>query len=144
MQLNSITSGQGRNSFKARGLRLAAAIAVICAAAPASQAASNYPVIYNFPLAIAVGDTVRPVPPGANNWSCRPAPAHPYPVVLVPALGGDIGSEWQAGAPLLANNGYCVLAFDCKSEGYAHIPVVAASLRSFIDRVLTATNASKA
>ena len=106
-----------------------------------ARASNDYPVIYNFPLGVAFGDTVRPTPLGANNWACRPGRTHPYPVVLVPALGGDIGSEWQAGSPLLANNGYCVFAFDYKADGYAHVAVVAAALASFVDRVLAATDA---
>src|SRR4051794_8719304 len=64
-------------------------------AAAVARAGTDYPVVYNFPLAIATGDTVRPTPVGANDWHCRPSASHPYPVVLVPALGGDIGSEWQ-------------------------------------------------
>src|SRR3954447_23890610 len=133
---------------RARRLGCLAAIAVaICSSlltADTVRAAGDYPVIYNFPLAIAVGDSVRPTPLGANDWSCRPGPAHPDPVVLVPALGGDIGSEWQAASPLLANNGYCVFAFDYKSEGHAHLPTVAADLAAFVDKVLAATGGTRA
>jgi triacylglycerol esterase/lipase EstA (alpha/beta hydrolase family) len=120
-------------------------IATCCSliGAPVARAAKRYPVIYNFPAAIAIGDTVRPTPLGANDWRCHPTPAHPDPVVLVPALGGDIGSEWQAASPLLANNGYCVFAFDYKDEGHAHLPAVAADLAAFVDKVLAATGAAR-
>jgi triacylglycerol esterase/lipase EstA (alpha/beta hydrolase family) len=128
-------------------LRWLAAITVaICSSlvgATVTRAASDYPVIYNFPLAIATGDTVRPTPLGANDWTCRPTGTHPNPVVLVPALGGDIGSEWQAASPLLANNGYCVFAFDYKDVGHAHLPTVAADLAAYVDKVLAATGASR-
>jgi len=128
-------------------VRTLAAIALaVCASwagAAVARAASDYPVIYNFPLAIATGDTVRPTPLGANDWTCRPTGTHPNPVVLVPALGGDIGSEWQAASPLLANNGYCVFAFDYKDEGHAHLPTVAAGLAAYVDKVLAATGASQ-
>ncbi len=133
--------GSGRR----RGVSwLAAATVTVCLSqAAAARAASDYPVIYNFPVAIAIGDSVRPTPLGANDWTCRPSRAHPHPVVLVPALGGDIGSEWQAASPLLANNGYCVFAFDYKEEGHAHIAAVAGDLSTFVDKVLAATGASR-
>jgi triacylglycerol esterase/lipase EstA (alpha/beta hydrolase family) len=122
-----------------------AAAAAVCwlLASVAAAAASDYPVVYNFPLAIAIGDSVRPTPLGANDWTCRPSQAHPRPVVLVPALGGDIGSEWQAASPLLANNGYCVFAFDYKDEGHAHIATVAGDLSTFVDKVRAATGAAQ-
>src|SRR5437660_963762 len=83
------------------------------------------------PTAIPTPSTAQP-----------PAPrGHPYPVVLVPALGGDVGSEWQAASPLLANHGYCVFAYDYRSEGHAHIATVAAGLATLVDRVLAATGA---
>ena len=113
------------------------------AGATVAHAAKDYPVVYNFPAAIAIGDTVRPTPLGSNDWTCRPSPTHPRPVVLVPALGGDIGSEWQAASPLLANHGYCVFAFDYKDKGHAHLPAVAKDLASFIHKVLAATGASR-
>src|SRR5436309_2508194 len=125
---------------------IAAAVMLICCLSldvVTAHAATQYPVIYNFPLAVGTGDTIRPTPLGANDWHCRPGRAHPYPVVLVPALGGDIGSEWQAASPLLANHGYCVFAYDYKAEGYAHVPTVAAGLSSFVDKVLAATGASR-
>jgi triacylglycerol esterase/lipase EstA (alpha/beta hydrolase family) len=127
-------------------VRLAAITVAICwslVSSAVARAAGDYPVIYNFPAAIAIGDTVRPTPLGANDWTCRPSPAHPDPVVLVPALGGDIGSEWQAASPLLANHGYCVFAFDYKDEGHAHLPAVAGDLAAFVDKVLAVTGASR-
>jgi triacylglycerol esterase/lipase EstA (alpha/beta hydrolase family) len=121
------------------------ALAACCwlVSATGARAATHYPVVYNFPAAIAIGDTVRPTPLGANDWACRPTAAHPDPVVLVPALGGDIGSEWQAASPLLANHGYCVFAFDYRDEGHAHLPGVAAHLAAFVDKVLAATGGSR-
>jgi triacylglycerol esterase/lipase EstA (alpha/beta hydrolase family) len=125
-------------------MRLAAlTVLIFLSGMSSARAASDHPVVYNFPLAVAVGDSVRPTPLGANDWSCRPSRAHPRPVVLVPALGGDIGSEWQAGAPLLANHGYCVFAFDYRDEGHARIPTVAGHLGGFVDKVLAATGARR-
>ncbi len=87
MQLNSITSGPGRTSFTARGLRVVAAIAVICAAVSGGQQLSAHLQLPPRRRRRGYGEAG---PPGANNWSCRPVPAYPYPVVLVPALGGDV------------------------------------------------------
>src|SRR5262245_31811834 len=51
-------------------------------------------------------------PPGANNWSCRPSAAHPRPVVLVHGTIENQTNNWQAASATLANNGYCVFAFN--------------------------------
>jgi triacylglycerol esterase/lipase EstA (alpha/beta hydrolase family) len=134
---------RGRCDRRGLGLLAAAAVSACLLQAGVAVAAGDYPVIYNFPLAIAIGDSVRPTPLGANDWTCRPTRGHPRPVVLVPALGGDIGSEWQAASPLLANNGYCVFAFDYRDEGHAHVATVAGHLAAFVDKVLAATGASR-
>src|SRR4051794_5919678 len=132
---------------RARRLSCRVAIAVaICSSllsAGFARAAGASPVIYNFPRALAVGDSVRPTPLGANDWSCRPSRAHPNPVVLVPALGGDIGSEWQAASPLLANNGYCVFAFDYKNEGHALLPAVAGGLPAHVGKGLAGARGAR-
>ncbi|MGZ4227216.1 MAG: esterase/lipase family protein, partial [Solirubrobacteraceae bacterium] len=55
----------------------------------------------------------------------------------------------QALSPLLANNGYCVFAFNYGGsdgnpiQGYGPIETSAAQLGTFVDRVLTATGAGK-
>ncbi len=51
-------------------------------------------------------------PPGANNFSCKPSAAHPYPVVLVHGTLANMNDNWQAASPILANHGYCVFAFN--------------------------------
>ena len=122
---------------------LSAALFIVGCGAASAQAATSYPVVYNMPAGIALGETVQPTPLGANDWTCRPSPAHPDPVVLVPGLRGDAGWDFQAASPLLADNGYCVFAFDFKPQGSAAIETVAGGLSSFVDRVLSATGASK-
>ncbi len=112
--------------------------ALLCCTAAAR--ASDYPVIYNFPAGLAES-VVYPTPPGANIWTCRPTSAHPLPVVLVPGLTGSMARDWQAAAPLLANNGYCVFAFDFSSEGQEAIEPAAAGLSNFVHRVISATGA---
>src|SRR3954453_1841456 len=113
---------------------------VLATAAPAH--AADYPVIYDFPPGLAAS-VVYPTPPGANDWSCRPTAAHPAPVVLVPGLTGSAGRDWQAAAPLLANSGYCVFAYDFSSAGEESIEAAAAGLAGFVDRVIAATGASR-
>ncbi len=100
--------------------------------------ASTYPVIYNFPAGLAES-VVYPTPPGANIWGCRPTAEHPRPVVLVPGLSGSAARDWQAAAPLLANNGYCVFTYDFSSQGQEAIEPAAAGLASFVNQVTTAT-----
>ena len=128
----------------ATGKRLAASLAAACALmllGAAVASASDYPVVYNFPVGLAES-AVHPTPPGANDWSCRPTRQHPQPVVLVPGLTGSMARDWQAAAPLLANHGYCVFAYDFSSEGQEAIEPAAAGLSSFVDRVIAATGSS--
>lgn len=121
-------------------LALLASCSVLFFAGAAAKA-SDYPVIYNFPAGLAES-AVYPTPPGANIWSCRPTEEHPRPVVLVPGLSGSMARDWQAAAPLLANHGYCVFAYDFSSEGQEAIEPAATGLSSFVDRVIAATGSS--
>jgi triacylglycerol esterase/lipase EstA (alpha/beta hydrolase family) len=86
---------------------------------------------------------------GANDFSCRPSPAHPFPVVLVHGTFANAGS-WSALSPRLAGAGYCVFAlnYGCQALG----PLVCATgpieesaqqLSDFVNGVLAATGASK-
>ncbi len=130
-------------------LSLVAILAV--SAAAAAPALAQYPVVYNGIAGYAhVSSTASP--PAANNWSCRPSAAHPRPVILVHGTFADMSDSWQALSPLLANNGYCVFAFNYGSYAgsgalgiYATAPVAssAAQLGSFVQKVLTATGASQ-
>jgi triacylglycerol esterase/lipase EstA (alpha/beta hydrolase family) len=119
-------------------------------AAFASTAAAQLPVIYDGALGYAHTSPIAS-PPGANDWSCKPTPAHPRPVVLVHGTFLDMSNDWQALSPLLVDNGYCVFALDYGSsngsdalgvDATGAIPASAAELSSFVDRVLAATGAS--
>jgi triacylglycerol esterase/lipase EstA (alpha/beta hydrolase family) len=138
--MNSVTSAptrcRARTSTSFAGLIASCVFLLVVSAAPASP----YPVIYNFPVGLAES-AVYPTPPGTNIWSCRPTGRHPRPVVLVPGLTGSMARDWQAAAPVLANNGYCVFAYDFSSQGQEAIEPAAAGLASFVDRVISGTGA---
>jgi triacylglycerol esterase/lipase EstA (alpha/beta hydrolase family) len=86
---------------------------------------------------------------GANDFSCRPSQAHPFPVVLVHGTFGN-ASNFSALSPELAAAGYCVFAltYGCQNAqqvicGTAPIEDAAAQLSAFVDHVLSATGAAK-
>jgi triacylglycerol esterase/lipase EstA (alpha/beta hydrolase family) len=118
-------------------------------AAPASAAA--YPVNYSFATGFVAGFLFpNSAPAGANNWSCKPTSAHPYPVVLVHGTVENMNDNWGGASPLLADNGYCVFAFDYGGassssdlQGTGDIPTSAGQLAAFVNQVLAATGAAK-
>ena len=134
-------------------LLAAPAVAVLLAvvfAAPA-RAATDLPVNYDF-IAGATATALAPEtpPPGANNWSCQPTAAHPDPVILVHGTFANMDDNWQAASPLLADNGYCVYAFNYGGtsasspiQGIGDIAASAAQLSTFVNTVLAATGAAK-
>jgi len=135
------------------GIALLGAIGLAAgAASPASAAVqSYYPVNYSFASGF-VGGFLFPnvAPAGANNWSCKPSTAHPYPVVLVHGTFENMNDNWGGASPLLADNGYCVFAFDyggtsasADIQGTGDIAVSAAQLKAFVNQVLAATGTAK-
>jgi triacylglycerol esterase/lipase EstA (alpha/beta hydrolase family) len=135
------------------GHRLLAATtaAIVGIAIAASSAAAQLPVIYNGVLGYAHASPTAS-PPGANNWSCKPSAAHPRPVILVHGTFADMADSWQALAPLLYDNGYCVFALNYGSYGGSgqlgiygtgDIAQSAEQLAGFVTQVLGATGASK-
>lgn len=144
--------------FRRRGHLLAAiGLIVVASAALAATSfagaaqASQLPVNYDF-IAGATATALAPdtPPPGADNYSCQPSAAHPYPVILVHGTFANMDDNWQAGSPVLANHGYCVFAFNYGGasatdpiQGTGEIGASAAQLSSFVDKVLAATGAAK-
>jgi hypothetical protein len=112
--------------MRVRGVVVALALALACAAPASAQLPS--PGIN---------------PPGANDWSCKPTAAHPYPVVLVHGTFGDMTVSWNLISPRLKLDGYCVFALDYGNRGTGPIEDSAAQLRDFVNRVLAATGARK-
>ncbi|HEX3753038.1 MAG TPA: alpha/beta fold hydrolase [Streptosporangiaceae bacterium] len=134
---------------------LTAALPAGTAAASPAQAArpaagANLPVTYNFLVGVAAAlANPSASPPGANNWSCKPSAAHPYPVVLVNGTGEDMADGFSALSPLLADNGYCVFAANVGGspgnllQGTGDITQSAAELATFVTQVLSTTGAAK-
>lgn len=81
-------------------------------------------------------------PPGANDFGCRPAPDRP-PVILVHGTLLDMSSSWQALAPRLVADGFCVFALDYGARGTAPVDESADELAAFTAQVLAATGAPK-
>jgi triacylglycerol lipase len=124
------------------------------AAVRAHTSPTPLPVVYSL---TAAADAYRahhgnPLasPPGSNAWSCKPSVAHPRPVVLVHAMFSDQLYNWTTMAPLLAGNGYCVFSLTYGTKplhprigGMASIRDSARELSRFVDRVRTATHATR-
>ena len=107
---------------------VALALTLCCAAPAAAQAPDISPGIS---------------PPGANDWSCHPTSAHPYPVVLgawhVRRHDGVVEPD------LAAPEGGRLLRLRARLRQPRHGPIEesAPQLRDFVDRVLAATGARK-
>ena len=78
-----------------------------------------------------------------NDYSCRPAAAHPSPVVLVHGTFANSAVSWNLIAPALEQHGYCVFEIDYGNNATGDIPTSAGQLRDFVDHVLSATGAAK-
>jgi triacylglycerol esterase/lipase EstA (alpha/beta hydrolase family) len=128
----------------------AAVLALLLAVAGSTSAQAALPVVYSFPVALAVGVAApNASPPGANDWSCHPGTAHPRPVVLVHGTFENQNVNWRALSPLLKNHGYCVFALNYGGSGSLPLKATGAiadsavELSAFVDRVLAATGAAK-
>lgn len=95
----------------------------------------------------AQADSVSPDPPGANDWTCKPSAAHPYPVVLVPGTFETMAKNWSLFSPVLKDQGYCVfsLNYGVVNGVPASGPVrdSAVELGDFVSSVLGATGAKQ-
>jgi len=149
--LRSRRRGRSRLLSAAGVIVAAGALLAATSLASAAQASTTLPVNYDF-LAGATATALTPTtpPPGANNFSCRPTSAHPYPVVLVNGTFANMDDNWQAASPILYNHGYCVFAFNYGGasptspiQGTGEIGASAATLSSFVNEVLADTGAAK-
>lgn len=89
---------------------------VIGAGAGTSSAAQvnlgPLPVPFDLGAGLWIGMLPEVAPPGANDPTCKPSKEHPNPVILVNSTATNQSLAWQAGAPFLKNNGYCVFTFN--------------------------------
>jgi triacylglycerol esterase/lipase EstA (alpha/beta hydrolase family) len=133
-------------------ITLAASVTALALSLGVAQAqAAPLPVLYNGLIGYAHVSAFAS-PPGANNWSCKPSPTHPTPIVLVHGTFADMSDSWQALSPLLYDNGYCVFALNYGSYAFSgllgiygtnEIASSARELSDFVNRVLAATGASQ-
>lgn len=92
---------------------------------------------------------------GANDWTCRPTPDKPRPVVLVHGTSGGAVTNWATYGPLLHNEGYCVYTLTYGAlpgqpwpvgllGGLSDITEVSVpQVGEFVDRVLASTGAEQ-
>lgn len=89
------------------------------------------------------------IPPGSNNFNCKPNATHPFPVVLVHGTFEDQYDNWADLSPQLASMGYCVFSLNYGGpansalQGVDEIGQSAQQLASFVTKVRQATGASK-
>ncbi len=121
---------------------------------PSSRA--PLPVSYSFlsGAAMAISQPGAELP-GTNDWSCRPSPAKPRPVVLVHGTSGGGTTNWPTYGPLLYNEGYCVYTLTygalpgvpypfSELGGLSDILEVSVpQVGAFVDRVLGSTGADQ-
>jgi pimeloyl-ACP methyl ester carboxylesterase len=104
-------------------------------------------------LVVAPPSSAAPAPSsGFNDWSCRPSPQHPDPVVMLHGLGAN-GNANFAGylGPYLAGRGYCVFAPTYGQVSPAFpvgglVPIAdsAQEIEAYVAEVLDVTGASSA
>jgi len=124
-------------------LLVLAPVLALGTASPAAAVLTQGIGVAELPGPLRIPGLPRLSPPGSNDFTCRPTAAKPYPVVLVHGTFGDSFVSWQSLSPMLAGDGYCVFALDYGLRGTGPIEKSAAQLRDFVDRVLSATGATK-
>ena len=134
----------GTTSFVAAGL----AVSLLVGAIPASAQLPEAGEASQFLSSTLIWHWTAS-PSGANT-ECKPTAAHPYPVILVPGTFANMYNSFGALAPDLANNGYCVYAFNYGQTlpftmfySMGAIANSASQLSSEVNTVLAKTGASK-
>lgn len=144
-----------RNRKRSFGLlSLAAILTLTLSACNLFPPPQQLPVTYNVSAALPYVLHPDKVPAGANDTSCVPSSAHPYPVILVPGTTVTMGENFATLSPLLKNNGYCVFTFNygetwLSDLTFGNLPAVgpieesAVELKNFVNQVRGWTGASK-
>lgn len=137
---------------------VAATVALLPQSASAATAAAD-PVgpeqISFLPAKLYSSVVPTALPPGTNDWTCRPSAAHPRPVVLVHGTWANRYDSFAMIAPQLKRAGYCVYALNYGDENvsvlgqlpglFATAPVKqsGAEIATFVNQVLGSTGASQ-
>ena len=114
--------------MRVRGVLVALAFALFCAAPAAAQSPYISPGIS---------------PPGANDWSCHPTAATPYPVVIVHGTFGDMTVSWSRSRLGRSRPATASSRSTTATAATGPMEGSAAQLQRFVDRVLAATGARK-
>jgi triacylglycerol esterase/lipase EstA (alpha/beta hydrolase family) len=133
--------------------------ALLLAAAPATHAAEPGgagPELPSFAAALTYSlASPDAVPPGANDWACRPPARHPRPVVLVHGTYLNRYNDFARLSPALKREGYCVFALNYGDtndsvtsqppafKGTGDIRRSSAQFAAFVDSVRAATGVSQ-
>lgn len=171
-----IARPDGRVTRLPRGRRIAAALVgaaasvglVLGAAAPAAAQSAQpgstssvsppnteygpLPVPFDFRAGVVASLNPEVPPPGANDFHCKPTAENPRPVVMVNPTFTTQAFAWQAGAPFLKNDGFCVFTFNHGNitpfpgmplQALGDIRQAGQTLSAFVDRVLAETGATE-
>ncbi len=82
-------------------------------------------------------------PPGANDYGCEPDRRHPQPVILVNGTFETMDKNWITMSPYLADQGYCVFAFNYGHRATGPIGKSAHRLRTIVEKVREATGSRR-
>ncbi|WP_225823886.1 esterase/lipase family protein [Streptomyces naphthomycinicus] len=143
--LSSLTGGHAVAAQESAGTGRASAAAADTVTEPQGPEQTGFSSAFRYSLLHPTA-----VPAGANDWACRPGPAHPHPVVLVHGTFENRYANWAALAPRLKRAGYCVYALNYGAPDAAPLKATgdmaasAGQLSAFVDRVLGATGAAEA
>ncbi|WP_084436079.1 esterase/lipase family protein [Aldersonia kunmingensis] len=123
---------------------LMAGLAVAAVMASTGPAAADVP---DYPYSYLHGLTLADVP---AETDCTPAPGKADPVVLLPGFIANSATTWQALAPQLRDEGYCVYLFDYGHTswsgdfgGIASVVPAAREFARYVDDLLAETGSRK-
>ncbi|WP_020497259.1 esterase/lipase family protein [Sciscionella marina] len=132
---------------------VAAALGLTLGTGAVANAAEREPTGPPQPNILAAGAYALPnpriMPPGTNDWNCKPSPAHPNPVLLSNGTIANSYDDWAGLSQRLVDAGYCVFSTNIGGSPGAFIQTVgpvagnASQLAEFGDTVLRATGAKK-
>ncbi len=91
----------------------------------------------------AHGAAAAPAQAAMNDPSCKPAAAHPEPIVYVPGVGAPLDVEYGVIDPVLTARGFCTYGAELPHRNMGPLKEATAALAAVVDRVKQQTGASK-